>query len=79
MSIMIHKHGVVVLTRDFPQLSLRKGDVGAVVHIYEGGRAYEVEFVTGSGKTLAVETFEPGDIRSFGAEEILHVRGVSAA
>jgi hypothetical protein len=75
----IGEHAVVVLTRDLPEHGLHKGDVGAVVHVYADGRAYEVEFVTGSGKTLAVETLEPKDIRSLGDEEILHIRNVTAA
>ncbi len=73
------EHDVVVLTRDVPEHNLRAGDVGAVVHVYGGGIAYEVEFATGSGRTLAVETLEPKDIRRLGDEEILHTRGVAAA
>ena len=75
----IGEHELVVLTRDFPEAGLRAGDIGAVVHVYSEGRAYEVEFVTGSGQTLAVETLEPGDIRSLGESEILHARRVPAA
>ncbi len=69
---------VVVLTRDLPEHGLRAGDVGAVVHAYSGGKAYEVEFVTGSGTTLAVETLELDDLRPLGDGEILHVRSVAA-
>lgn len=75
----MREHEMVVLTRDLPSLGLRAGDVGAVVHVYEDGKAYEVEFVTGSGLTLAVETLEPSDIRALGAAEILHSRSISAA
>ena len=75
----IKEHDVVVLTRDVPEHRLRAGDVGAVVHVYAQGKAFEVEFVTGSGHTLAVETFEPKDIRAVGAGEILHIRSVAAA
>ncbi len=73
------EHDVVVLTRDLPNHALRAGDVGAVVHVYPDGQAYEVEFVTGSGHTLAVETLEPKDVRSLGDSEILHIRNVNAA
>ena len=73
------EHAIVVLTRDLPQHHLRVGDVGAVVHVYRDGAAYEVEFVTGSGHTLAVETLEPGDLRPLGAGEVLHSRTVAAA
>jgi uncharacterized protein DUF4926 len=58
---------------------LRSGDVGAVVHVYADGKAYEVEFVTGSGQTLAVETLEPKDLRPLGPSEILDSRSVTAA
>jgi hypothetical protein len=75
----IAEHAVIVLTRDLPEHNLRAGDVGAVVHVYAEGKAYEVEFVTGAGETLAVETLRPGDIRPFGAGEILHTRSVTAA
>jgi len=40
----------VVLDRDFPEHGLRKGDLGAVVQVYEP-EALEVEFVTASGRT----------------------------
>jgi hypothetical protein len=75
----INEHDVVVLTRDVPEYSLRSGDVGAVVHVYANGQAYEVEFVTGAGKTLAVETLGPNDIRPLAEGEILHIRALTAA
>ena len=75
----MNERDLVVLTRDVPEHNLRSGDVGAVVHVYAGGKAYEVEFVTGSGQTLAVETLEPKDVRPLGAREILHSRSVTAA
>jgi len=75
----IREHDTVVLTRDLVEHQLRAGDVGAVIHVYQDGKAYEVEFVTGSGQTLAVETLEPSDIRPFGDGEILHIRRVVAA
>jgi hypothetical protein len=53
--------------------------VGAVVHVYEGGKAYEVEFVTGEGKTIAVATLRAGDIRPMQRADILHVREFAPA
>src|SRR5207245_2421431 len=50
----IAEHDVVVLTRDLPEHHLRAGDVGAVVHVYAAGKAFEVEVVTGAGRPLAV-------------------------
>ena len=75
----MREHDLVVLTRDVTEHQLRAGDVGAAVHVYASGKAYEVEFVTGSGHTLAVTTLEPGDVRRLAAGEILHVRSVAAA
>lgn len=66
-----------MLTVDFPEQHLEKGDVGAVVHVYEEGAAYEVEFVTTSGKTIAVEKLTENQLRpASGKNEIIHVRGL---
>jgi hypothetical protein len=56
---------------------LQRGDVGAVVHIYGDGEAYEVEFVTAEGRTIAVLTLTAADVRPMAAGEILHVREVA--
>jgi len=40
---MIRELEMVVLTRDVPEHGLKKGDVGAVVHRYADGVAFEVE------------------------------------
>ncbi len=79
MPLTFAEHDVIVLTRELPKHNLRAGDVGAVVHVYAEGKAYEVEFITGAGQTLVVETIEPNDIRPLGAGEILHIRSVTAA
>ncbi len=60
---MIKELDTVVLTKDLQEYNLKSGDVGTVMHIYEGGKAYEVEFVTGEGKTIAVATLPKSDIR----------------
>jgi hypothetical protein len=41
----------VVLDRDLPQHGLRKGDLGAVVEVYDD-EAIEVEFVRASAPTV---------------------------
>jgi hypothetical protein len=51
--------------------------VGAVVHVYGAGTAYEVEFVTAEGRTLAVLTLTADDVRPMAAGEILHVGEVA--
>ena len=47
----------LVLDRDLPDYGLRKGDLGAVVEVYEA-YGIEVEFVTASGRTAVVLTLE---------------------
>lgn len=64
----------VILDRDYDELGLRKGDVGAVVHRYADEKAFEVEFVTGEGKTVALLTLTDHEIRAMGRTEILRVR-----
>lgn len=61
------------------EYELTKGDIGAVVHVYKGGGAFEVEFVTGEGETVAVLTLTPQDIRLMRPREILHARELVAA
>lgn len=68
----------VVLARNIEGHGLRKGDIGTVVHVYEGGKAIEVEFMTAKGKTVAVLTLATADVRSIARNEILHARGFTA-
>ncbi len=67
----------VVLERDLPEHSLRKGDLGAVVHIHDETRL-EVEFVRVSGRTQAVVELAAGDVRPVRDEDLPAVRSVSA-
>ncbi len=67
----------VVLTRDIKVSGLKKGDMGAVVHVYSDGKAFEVEFVTADGKTVALLTLNPSDIRPMAKNELLHVRNIA--
>ena len=76
---MIKELDSVVLTRDVKANGLLKGDVGAVVHVYKDGAAFEVEFIAADGKTIAVLTLEKIDIRPISGKEILHVRELQPA
>lgn len=71
---MIREFDRVVLTRDLPEENLVSGDAGTVVHIYEAGKGYEVEFFSLSGRTLAASTVMAGDVRPVGDEDITHAR-----
>src|SRR5262245_61088027 len=55
---MLKEHDRVVLLTDVPDERLEAGDVGAIVHVYRDGKAYEVEFVALDGHTTAVATLE---------------------
>ncbi len=71
---MIQDLDTVVLTHSILEHGLKQGDVGAVVHAYGGGKAFEVEFVTAAGTTVAVVTLQPEDVRPMASTEILHAR-----
>ena len=75
---MIKELDLVVLTASFPNEGLEPGDVGAVVHVYEDGRAFEVEFTTLDGETAAVVTVEASQVRPVGGHEISHAREMAA-
>ena len=63
----------IVLNRDLPEHGLRKGDLGAVVEVYEPG-GLEVEFVTASGRTAALVTLNARDVRPVGDDDLVSVR-----
>lgn len=71
---MFAEHSLVVLTHDRDTEGLHSGDVGAVVHVYPEGKAYEVEFVDGDGSTVALLTLEPSEVRPIMPGELLHAR-----
>ena len=71
---MFEELDTVVLTHDIHEYGLRQGDIGAVVHYYEDGLAFEVEFVTTDGRTVAVLTLGQADIRAISGREVLHAR-----
>jgi Domain of unknown function (DUF4926) len=66
----------VVLERDIPEKGLRKGDLGAVVELYEPD-GLDVEFVTASGKTEALVSLKTTDVRRVRDEDLVSVRSVA--
>ena len=76
---MVKELDTVVLAKDLKEFNLKRGDVGAVVHLYADGKAFEVEFVTGEGETIAVATLSASDIRPMRRADILHVRAYATA
>jgi hypothetical protein len=49
-----------------------------VVHLYQDGAAYEVEFVSFDGETIAVESLEAAAVRRAGTRDVPHVREMVA-
>lgn len=67
----------VVLERDLPEHGLRKGDLGAVVRVYDAG-TFEVEFVRVSGRTQALVQLTRADIRPIDESDLPAVRAVGS-
>ena len=53
---------VVALTEDIPAVNLRRGQVGTVVDVLGGGRAFEVEFCDRDGQTYASLGLRPEQV-----------------
>ena len=49
----------VALLKDLPEENLWRGQVGAVVEVYNNGEAFEVEFVDRKGRTYGLLTLRP--------------------
>jgi hypothetical protein len=60
---MIRELDCVALAADLPDYGLAVGDVGAVVHIYEGGHSYQIEVTAFVGRTVAVVKVSANQIR----------------
>ena len=75
---MITEHDRVVLTAPVPEERLEIGDVGTVVHVYQDGNAFEVEFTALDGHTAAVATVEASEVRPIRSREITHARELAA-
>lgn len=65
---MIQELTCIALTHEIPEHGLEKGDLGTVVHRYDSGRAFEIEFLAGDGSTIAVLTLERNELRPLGLQ-----------
>ena len=65
----------VVLNRDLPDHGLQRGDLGAVVQVYEPD-GLEVEFVSASGKTEALVSLKEKDVRAVADGDLIAVRSL---
>lgn len=75
---MIHELDIVVLDADLPEHGLKRGDVGAVVHVYKNGEL-ETEFVTYGGQTAALIPLRPDQVHVAGKQELMHSRTMERA
>lgn len=71
---MFKEHDTVVLTGDILNEQLKSGDVGTIIHIYNQGAAFEVEFLTLAGDTVAIATVFPSQVRPVSGQDITHAR-----
>ncbi|CAN5616396.1 DUF4926 domain-containing protein [soil metagenome] len=60
----------VALLEDLPEENLWRGQVGAVVEVYNDGEAFEVEFVDTNGKTYGMLALRPEQIMILRHESI---------
>lgn len=73
---MLKEHERAVLTQDLPAEGLQAGDVGVVVHVYPGHKAYALEFFALDGSTIAVTTVEAGYLRPVTDKDVSHARAL---
>ena len=76
---MLKEHERVVLLTAVAADGLEAGDVGTIVHVYQDGKAYEVEFVALDGHTRAVVTLEANQIRPVTRRDMTHAREMQIA
>ena len=72
------EHGRVILKVPIPTEGLEPGDVGAVVHVCNDGKAYEVEFTSLEAHTAAVVIVEADQERPVSRLDIAYARAMSA-
>jgi Domain of unknown function (DUF4926) len=75
---MLKEHERIVLTKTLPADGLEVGDVGTIVHVYDDGRAYEVEFIALDGHTTAVATVATDHVRRVCGTDMTHARDIQA-
>ena len=63
----------VVLAHDQPNHGLRRGDLGAVVHVHPPD-GLEVEFVLASGRTQSLVSLRATDVRAVADGDLIAVR-----
>jgi hypothetical protein len=67
----------IVLERDVPEHALRRGDLGAVVHVHADS-SVDVEFVRASGRTQALIVLAARDVRPVRDADLPAVRTIES-
>ena len=65
---------MIILTEEAPEVGLKAGDAGTIIHIHRKGEAFEVEFQALDGHTVAVATVVVSLLRPISPEDISHAR-----
>jgi len=66
---MIPEHDCARLVHDLPALGLAAGAIGTVVHAYDNGGGYLVEFFDQRGDTIGVDFVAADGLRALTPEE----------
>jgi hypothetical protein len=72
---MLRELETVVLEHDLPEHDLRRGDLGAVVHVYDEATV-DVEFVRASGRMQALVRLPVEAVRALRDADLPAVRSV---
>ncbi|MGA7275829.1 MAG: DUF4926 domain-containing protein [Candidatus Udaeobacter sp.] len=75
---MIRELDSVALAVDLPEHGLAAGDVGAILHVYESGKNFMVEFTTFDGKAVAIAKVSADQIQPLARNEIHHARALNS-
>ena len=65
---------LTVAVRGDSHESLQPGDVGSIVHIHQGAKAFVVEFAALDGETVAIATVLPSQARPVTSADLTHAR-----
>ena len=70
----IQEYDRIILTENLEKYNLLVGDIGIVVDIKQGGKAFAVEFMTADGETVAVVTLPADQVRAAEKNDMPHSR-----
>ncbi len=71
---MVKKFDKIILSMNFPEYKLQKGDIGEVIFIYNQGEELETEFRNITGELTAVIRLHPGQFQKINAVQIPRIK-----